>query len=378
LPPLAEAKYVQSGDTVTVNEKIESNAYLSGATVTVNEPVSGDLFVAGSNIVINSEIDGDVFVAGSNVTIRGKVNGSIFGAGSNVTIDGEVLGNVRLVGANITISNVVGKNAMMAGANIYISEKARIVRHLSVAGAELSINGPVDGNFEGAISNLRINNKVAGEVDVTIDSKGEIVFTNNGHVGKDFNYKAMQKADIEQGVQVGGNIVYTELSKKGAHASGVVLFWAILAAALYKIASMFVISLVMVFGLKKYVLMTAGEMTSRPWQSIGWGLVVLIVFPIACIILMVTLVGLPLGILGLALYVIGVCLAKILAGIIIGKWITDKIGWKKLHLVWSALLGITVYVLVGFVPILGMLVAFLATLWALGGGIKTNMKLIKE
>ena len=112
----------------------------------------------------------------------------------------------------------------------------------------------------------------------------------------------------------------------------------------------------------------AAALRDRPWHSLGWGSVLFIVTPIAVIIALITVVGIPIGLLVLFAYAAALFLSQIFVGAALGQVILQQgqtgdtgsqIGRLALGL---AVLLIALAVL-GLIPVLGGL-AVLATLVA--------------
>ena len=373
----AQAKFMKSGDLVSVDTALSSNAFLGGTSVSVNEVVDGDVFAAGTNVFINAPVNGDVFLAGSNVTIDAKIDGSVYAAGSNIVINGEVTGNIRLVGSSINVSNKVGKNALLAGANIFLTETASIGRHLTIGGAEIAISSPVGGNFEATGVNLRVNSEIKGDADLIIDSSGSLLLAENGRIAGDLNYKATEEIALEQGVQVLGAINFQELEVKATKVDFNFAL-AYFMGLIYKLVSLYIVALILVMLMPKAIRMFHEELKSRPGNSLLWGLILLIVVPLISLAICFTIVGLPLGIIGFALYFVYMYFAKVLAGVALGKMITDAFKWKKMHLAWSALIGLAIFIGITAIPIIGWALGFLLVLGSFGALAKVKMEILKK
>ena len=98
------------------------------------------------------------------------------------------------------------------------------------------------------------------------------------------------------------------------------------------------------------------------------GFVILVVAPFASLILLISLVGFPLGILVGIFFVAAITVACIFSGILLGVWLS-KMWFKKEQgeLTWkNTTVGIVVLSVIGFIPVLGWLVGFILFLATLG------------
>ena len=89
--------------------------------------------------------------------------------------------------------------------------------------------------------------------------------------------------------------------------------------------------------------------------------------PIACGIVFITVVGIPLALAVCAVYLIFLYAAGILAGLAIGQWILGRGRETRPKPVGSMILGVLILALIGLIPYLGTFVGFVALVVGLGG-----------
>ena len=114
---------------------------------------------------------------------------------------------------------------------------------------------------------------------------------------------------------------------------------------------------------------TVRALSSAPWQSLGLGVVLLIAVPLLALILLI--VGLFVGgwwlaLVVLALYTIVLVLGYVVVGLRLGHWVLASIGRPQAHLILALLVGLILLTLLGLVPFIGFVVAFLAALFGMG------------
>jgi uncharacterized membrane protein len=99
------------------------------------------------------------------------------------------------------------------------------------------------------------------------------------------------------------------------------------------------------------------------------GFAVLVVVPVLVFVLFLTLVGFFAALLLLFLYFVFLLISYIYAGILLGTWLFKVYSRKKdLEVNWgSALTGIVLLFVIGFIPIVGWIIAFVLFLMVLGG-----------
>ena len=107
------------------------------------------------------------------------------------------------------------------------------------------------------------------------------------------------------------------------------------------------------------------------WASLGRGLVLALLGPAAFAVLMMTLVGAPIGLVGLAALFLLYALAFVAITYNIGRYVrrlfgkTDLAAGAGSRILWTAG-GILVLIIVGLVPFIGWAIALLAIVAGLG------------
>jgi len=93
------------------------------------------------------------------------------------------------------------------------------------------------------------------------------------------------------------------------------------------------------------------------------GAIILVATPVAAIIALITVVGVPVGLIGLVLYGIAIYLSQIAVGLFIGYWIIGyfrKVETRGI-LVAALALGFTILTLLKLIPYVGFPWLWLAT-----------------
>jgi hypothetical protein len=97
------------------------------------------------------------------------------------------------------------------------------------------------------------------------------------------------------------------------------------------------------------------------------GLGALFLTPIVSIILMMTVIGIPLGFIMLIIWFIMLYFAQIMVGLGLGKQIRERLfKAKKKNIMADLIIGVTVLYLLFAIPILGGIIMFFSTLLGLG------------
>ncbi len=341
----------------TQADPIEDDLYFFGGNINTTTNVVGDLMTAGGNVLINGAISGDLLTAGGTVTITTDVNDDIRAAGGNLTITSRVGGDVVLVGGQTQISGEgIGGDLIWGGGTLQLS--APVAGNLKLGGGEVVINGPVGGNIEFWGDKLTLGSNAV--VDGTIF------------------YKSRNEATVMEGAVVRGEITYELVTQKEKQDRG--LLGVSIAGVVMGILTWLVAGLFIGLTFRRFATTVTNQALTHPLKELGRGFLALVALPIASIILMVTVIGLPVGILGLVAFIGFIVISLILAPIILGSWLykliakrdTYEVTWK------SILLGVIVSALLNIIPVVGWLVNTVFVLFAAGAIVKTKMAVAKE
>jgi hypothetical protein len=148
---------------------------------------------------------------------------------------------------------------------------------------------------------------------------------------------------------------------------------------LLKFLGAIAIGLIFVYLLKNFTEEIIKKSLEKFWPNLGIGFGTLVLTPVACIILAISVIGLWIaGIIGVV-YVLLLVLASAFASIILGTWLVKLITKKKEYVIdWKAvLLGVIVMKILTFVPFIGWLVKFIFFLLGLGVLVQWLYKRVK-
>lgn len=319
-----------------------------------------DNFIADSNANIEEEKDATTFVAGNSVKLSSDIDGLGFAAGNIVYVSSKQ-DYLFAAGNNVTLDGVTAKDAFVAGN--FITLEASEIRDLYVAGTNITINSDVTRNAYIAGTNVIINSKIAGDLKLACES---IELGSDAEITGKLIYPEDANIDVAEGAKVTdtetykGNDVDVEVN-----VNPVSLFITKLIGTGYKFIAMLIIGLILIACNKKLFEKIAKEEKSFGKVALTTllGFAFLILLPVAAIIIMFTVVGIPLSIISLIIYGLLVYLSIIptayyFGNMVFGKSIKNKYGLFTLSLL--------ILYLIKIIPIIGGIVGFISLLFGLG------------
>ena len=225
--------------------------------------------------------------------------------------------------------------------------------------AAVIFNGPalIEGTVRESLIVLNGDAEVTGTVqqDVIV-LNGDVVIRSGAKIGGDL--VTQRTPQVEEGATVRGErkSVATEFDVEAVGFGGRVFWW-----VAYSV-SVLILGLLLLLFAPQLFPRVRDAVRDRMGASIGWGFGLFFLLPIGSVLLLVTVVGFPLGIftlLALALiYTLGYTVATLAVGSLVmrtseSRFVVFLVGWVILRLL-------------ALIPVVGGLVWFLASVWGLG------------
>lgn len=346
-PLAAKAFSVESRDNIYVGK---------------NETVEGNLYAAGQSITVDGVVNGDVIGAAQTITVNGVVNGDLIGAAQSLNFNGEVKGNVRVAANYLNINGSVGRNLNAFSSVIVLSQNSKVAWDALILGVSAEVRGIIEGNLHGEVSKALIAGKIGHDVDLKVSGKRgvtSLIIDKEAVIAGNLNYTSIDRANIESASSVSGEV--KQITPENIGFDWSMFIW----------KKIFGIFSALFVGLTLWFLWRSGVKKSMAAIKDKWslhfinGLIILGVLPLACLVLALTFVGIPLALILLFLGIIFFYLAKIIGAIYLGHWLLKFIT-KQQRSVLAILLGVTVVWLLCSIPFIGWLLSL--ALMILGGG----------
>lgn len=339
-----------------------------------SERADGNLYMAGGAVISAGNASKDLLIAGGTVLSSGQVIGDMFVVGGDVTILGQVFGDARVGGGNIIISGDIFGDAVVGGGQIILSGKS-VGGDVALAGGTVRVDSEIKGNVKIAGGEIYLNSSIGGNVNIKAE---KLTLGPNADIRGNLKYEAKKPAIIENGGVVRGETIFTELSRGSVvNRGGIFEFFTVM--ILVKFLMIFIASLIVGLVFRKYSKELVEKATANPLKEFGRGIVTMIVLPVLSIILLVTIIGIPLGILGLLstliIFIFVSIITPIFLGAVIYGWMFKKsdyiVNWKTI------LLGSIVYVFLGLIPFIGWIAICVLSAITLGAMLNIKWQVLK-
>jgi hypothetical protein len=349
----------EENPSLGTGETVQGNLYMGGGNVSSAGNVRGDLIVGGGNIIVSGPIQNDLLAGGGSITVTSDIGGDLRIGGGNITVQGKVAGDAIIGGGQVTIGGAgVGGDAAIGGGAITLT--APVTGNVKIGGGEVKIDAPVRGNVEIMAEKVTLGPRAVIEGNLT--------------------YSANEAATMQEGAVVRGETEFKQIEQpsNGISAAAIGAFFTL--APLAKLLMSFAGALAIYLIFPRYARELIADFTAKPLENLGRGFVTFIVMPVGSIILMLTIIGVPLGAIGLLGFIITMIFVSLIAPIVTGSVVHAWI-WKPAEYQvnwWIIMMGVVIYFLLGFVPLVGWLAKFGIMLISLGAAVALKWRIAKE
>jgi hypothetical protein len=279
--------------------------------------------LVGDVVVGHRDVEHDVSIGAGDVEVRGRVEDDVHSGFGDVLVTGEVQGDI------------------------------------DAGFGDVKIEGPVEGDVRAEFGDVYVNNHVKGDVhvgwgDVELGPKGEI------------------SGNLEcEGCEITGNrsAVKGDMMARGmaidfdeSHGPGIIGFFGWLFASLAFSACAVLAAVVAPRPLAS----AASRAEESPGRSFVYGLVSLPVIFVLCIVLAVSIVGIPLLLLLVPAYLALLFFGALVAAFFIGTRVLMVTGRYRVGNALAAVVGAMILAATTLIPVLGDLLLYALSLLGTG------------
>lgn len=360
LAVLWAAPQSQAQDTpAAAQRRIGADTFVFGGSVRIDQPVTGDLIAAGGSIDVDAPVAGDAVLAGGNLRVTAKVEQSVYAGGGRLILDAPI-----------------GRNLRVGGGQVEIGPMAAIGGNVTVGGGQVTLRGPVKGNVTVGGGRVLIDGAVEGNVESYV---GGLSLGPNARLAGTLRYRSGDELVRDPAATVAGAV--ERLGTPGRSAATPAPATAPRDGALdahtsrgrpswFWTAGLMAVAALLVAALPVTTMRVADGLRTRLGWSLLWGFIALVCIPVAALILLFTIIGIPVALLALLLYLALLLVGYVSSAIGLGQWVLARLradaaqrtGWR----VAAAMAAVVSLALLGSLPWVGHFVALLAVVAGIG------------
>ena len=344
LPLEAAAADLRQGSDVTVGheETVNDDIYAGAGTISILGTVNGNVIAGGGTITVSGTITHDLILGGGTINVTGRVGGSIIAAGGNLTLNGPVAQDIVVTGGMIDIGSgaTIGRDLVVAGGSATVS--APIARRVRMSSGSLTLRNHVGGDVRGRVDHLKLD---------------------GAQIGGNLDYTSNNQVQLVNGARVAGTTTRHTPADQGSNVGNGFLGW------LRALIGICALGLLLILLLPRFSTRSIDILRAEPWLSLGIGAAIAVITPIVALIVFIVGVligGWWLGLLLVPLWILALALGYVVSGFLLGRLIFAQLGWGRYHDILALLGGLVVLTVVGFIPVLGVLIGLAALVFGTG------------
>ncbi|HEX5394950.1 MAG TPA: polymer-forming cytoskeletal protein [Candidatus Saccharimonadales bacterium] len=264
----------------------------NSANVPSGQTVDSSLWAGAKTIDIAGTVNGDVFCGAQTLNISGTVKGDVICGAQTINISGTIEGDVRLGAQTVNLDGTVNGNATIGAQTITTDSRSKISGDASLGGGDLHLNGTIGRDLAMSVANATLSGSVTRDIK---GQAGHITLNNTAKVGGGIEYTSKNQISIAEGADVGGKV--TQKLPENGQKAWVTLGWFGNGLALILALLLLLTAFVLTVIFPRLVHTVSGQAIRRPWWVLLTGFLASIFVPIIVVLLMITVIGIPLGIL---------------------------------------------------------------------------------
>ncbi len=339
------------------------------------QETQGDYYASGKIVEISGKVNGDLYVAAGQVFIDGEVTGSVLVCGGMLSISGAVGENVRALVGQAQLSGSVKGNVSIVAGNVDITGSAVIGRNLSgmIGSSNLS------GNIHNVVRLYAGSLRLSGTVREMIAYVGQLTLTSTAQVAKSINYWSSHEAIVAEESRIGGEIVHHDAfwGKKFRQGKGYIKVISHYLAIVMNLFYTLILGMIFLRFFPEKIKNGYLVLRNRFFHALMCGIIFLVVMPLICLVLVVSIVGMPFALAVIALNAIGFYSVKVIVIAYVARLLFHKFAYKKWEIVYFC---ITTFLYFGLtrIPFLNVIIPVVTLLLGLGAVILGKRHTLKQ
>jgi hypothetical protein len=323
--------------------------YMTGAEVRIDRAIDGDLVAAAGRIHIDQPIGGD----------------AVLGAGS-LEIHAAIGEDLRAAGGIVTIGSPVHGDAMIAAGRITLSRNAEMHGHVWLAGSSVTIDGRSKASMKVYGRDVALLGENYGPLDISAE---RIEIRGSARVYGDIVYSSRTDVAIDPGAKIMGTVTRTpgplQVGQTSTGIPGLKPLRPLLLVALFA-AGVLLSALFPTFTRN-----SVRTLAAAPVKSLGLGSALFFSVPPVAVLLIITIIGIPVGLALAAVHAIALVVGYLIVGFLIAQKLAQLLhrqpqayGWRVAFLA-AALVLLALAASIPYAGPLALVVALAAGLGAM-------------
>jgi cytoskeletal protein CcmA (bactofilin family) len=267
--------------------------------------------------------------------------------------------DVSTIAGDVTVHGLVEDDVRSAKGDITVSPGGNVRGDINAGLGNVEIQGPVGDDVHAAVGDVYVNAPVGGDVDV---GHGNVKLGPKAEISGDLKYGDGKFAGDSNAVEGDIEANGMTLDLDGSRGPNVLGFVGWLFAALAFVACAVLAAVIA----PRPLAAAARRVGETPGRAFVYGIVSLPVFFVLCLVLAVTIIGIPLLLLLAPAYLAVLFAGALVAAFFLGTRILMFTGRYRVGNAMAAVVGALILAATTFIPILGDLILYALCLLGTG------------
>lgn len=339
--------------------------------VTIGSKLIGDTYIASEKIIIDNEIEGDLNCAGASILINKTIGEDLNAAGQEIIIRGEIKDDAKIIGDEIQITNNIDGSLIIFGSKVSIAKTVNIQDDVIIFANSVEFEGNSNGKVSIWASNVNFNGQVLLDANIHASNlnigENSLFLSNLEYSNLDGPINIKKEAVL-------GKTTFNEKSKNIQKENTFNQFFSL--SLIRSILSAGLVILLIIISKTIFFEDAVTILSTEKSQSFLIGALYFISTPIVAIVLMITIIGLPLGLLTVFAYGFSLYFAGTISALIVAKHISViyKIKTEDFKLLLLSLAVFICFQLIYLIPFIGSLTMIVIVCTSIGSLIRSKIK----
>ena len=343
----------------TLSGDHQKQQFVTGERVEVtNANIADDIFALGGDVIFETVSAKSVIAAGRSLSLKGITADDLIVGGGRMDVSGDIKDDV--IAAVCPFCPVMGR--------LHLTNDMQIGDDARLAGRDIAVDGRIGGDLYAAAQQFRLSGEVVGNARIEAD---RIALAPGARIGGDLLYTSQTEPEVADGAVIAGQIRQVESQLPFAEGLPESWIWYGALAVTGFVLAILLLGAALQLAAPGLLSNAAATLQAKPWSTLGRGLVLALVVPIAVALLMASVIGIPIGMVTAAGFVVLLALAFVAIAYCIGLYVRRLFGLHGIptgsgsRILWTSL-GIFILLIVGLIPFVGWAIGILAMIAGLG------------
>ncbi|HOW97211.1 MAG TPA: hypothetical protein P5567_02090 [Kiritimatiellia bacterium] len=323
------------------------------------QALTNELWLVAPAADIRGAVQDDLFAVGGTLLVAGAMGRDVWALGNEVDLTGRAAGHARLLGRALDIRGSVAGNLIGLGGSVGLAADSEVGGDAVLVGEDVTVEGRIGGRAQIYAQRATLSGRFGGTVRLYAN---DIVVHPGTEIRGDLEYTSSRDLILDERVALTGQLIRKEAAAPALRSTPA--SWSeALSIQLLLFSAALLVALPFLAVFPGYAGRAVRLLRQSGWKCALAGVAAFALFPMAALILPLTIVGIPLAVVLLLLFILLLYASKFILALAVGGWLLRRRGALSFGRAISTL-AVGLALLYGLVNVPGMGLAIgLIILW---------------